>query len=188
VPSTICDLNPFLANCFRDPGEAGDPSVPATESYSSTPDNPKTQGAASLSSAEGLTASVLRLVDSASALHASAGGSTVSLTDGDLLGRKLFAVSIYPERSVELITPPTWQNIFAFALLNLDLLTKPRHAFGSWINLSHVLDVVICLPRVRTALELGRIFNERSIYDLETAQETMVGTEKQFRYPSVLIP
>jgi hypothetical protein len=177
VAGTVCDLKFSLGSFSRNLGEAEVPNVPASESYSSTPHDLKTQVAATLPSEEALRESLLRLVDSAHALHASARGSTVSLADGDLLGRKLFVVSIYPERSVELVTSPSWQNIFAFASLNLDLLVKPGHAFGSWLDLSHALDVVVCLSDLRTALELGRIFNQTAIYDLAAAQEIVIGAD-----------
>jgi hypothetical protein len=75
-------------------------------------------------------------------------GSTVSVIYGNLVGKPLYAVSIFPGRTVELNAPPTWQQLFAFALLNRDLLLRPEFGLGTWFDALrglHVLDVVICI-------------------------------------------
>lgn len=110
-------------------------------------------------------------------LHPS-GGATVSLTFGDLTGQDRFAVSIYPERSVVLTTLPTGECVVEFVLLNLPLLLRQDHALGTWFdraNATHVLDVVVCLPCVRTALELGRKSGQVSVFDLANLQEIVIG-------------
>jgi hypothetical protein len=110
-------------------------------------------------------------VHTAFALHHSmAKGSTVSLIRGNMAGEKLFAVSVYPERTIELWKRPSWQQIFEFVLANLDLLLKPNHALGTFHDEKggvHVLDVVVCISDRTEALTLGLCFNQLSIYSLE---------------------
>lgn len=128
-------------------------------------------------SAEALVAGLGRLASLAHELHSRATGSTVSLRDGDLVGRELFAVSIYPELSVELVTVPTREDILAFVLGNLDLLLKQHHAFGSWLNHArntHVLDVVVCVSDLQTASGLAQQFNQLSVFDLATRVEIAI--------------
>jgi|ERR1700722_9060236 len=177
MAGTICDFKSFLANLPPEPVERVASSVRASEPPTFTPALPKTQATIIPPSLEALTASMVRLVDAACEVHSDSTGATVSLTDGDMVGQKLFAVSIYAERSVGLPARPTWQNIFAFVWLNVDLLVKPGHAFGLWFDKSehtYVLDVVICLSSRRTALELGRMFGEKSIYALATRQVIVI--------------
>src|SRR5437660_5416509 len=94
-----------------------------------------------------LGASIVRMVETASLLHSAAGGTTVSLTHGDLAGQAYYAVSINPERSLELPSAPSGAQLFAFVLNNLCLLLRPERALGTWANTdkgTHVLDVVVC--------------------------------------------
>jgi hypothetical protein len=114
---------------------------------------------------------IAKAVDIAFALHNKTNGSTVSLLHGDMARRKLFSVSIYPKHTIELRNPPSWQQIFEFALENWELLLKPRHALGTWLNEGvHVLDIVVYTPDLAEALTLGLRFNQLSIYDLEVLQ------------------
>jgi len=106
-------------------------------------------------------------------LHSKAGGSTVGVFDGSLAGRKLFALSIFPDSTVELYDPPTWRQIFVFALANLDLVLRKGCAIGTWYDRNrhlHVLDVVVCVANLQAALELGKCFDQQSVYDLERCQ------------------
>ncbi|HEY5212540.1 MAG TPA: hypothetical protein VIJ38_05905 [Acidobacteriaceae bacterium] len=123
---------------------------------------------------ESLASRIVDAADAVSSLHEDAGGSTVSLVEGDMAGKKLFAVSIYPTRSVELKSPPSAWQIFAFILDNLSLLRMPDHAVGTWPDKDrgvHVLDVVVCVEDRWMAAELGVHFNERSMYDLAARKE-----------------
>jgi hypothetical protein len=116
----------------------------------------------------------MKLMMPDAALHAQSRGSTVSVTEGNLLGRSRFAVSIYPEISVQLSGPPTRDLLFAFAILNADLLMQPDHALGTWFDRlrnRHVLDVVVCPASLTTAISLGIDNRQRAIFDLEEARE-----------------
>jgi hypothetical protein len=110
------------------------------------------------------------------ALHAMTGGATVSLIEGNLAGRPLYAVSIYPERSLRFTARPTREQLFAFITANLRLLLLPGHAIGSWKdkNNFHILDVVICLRDRDWATELGARFQQQSIFDLAAECEIAI--------------
>jgi hypothetical protein len=117
---------------------------------------------------EPMISCIARVVDIAFDSHSRTHGSTTSLLYGNVAGQKLFSVSIYPERTVELWTPPTWQQFFSFALANADLLLKPAHALGSFFDdwkLEHVIDVVVLTSDRDAALALG-LARQVSIYDL----------------------
>jgi hypothetical protein len=124
--------------------------------------------------AESLASRIVDATYAASELHEDAGGSTVSLVEGDMAGKKRFAVSIHPRRSVELKSPPSAWQIFVFILDNLSLLMMPDHAVGTWFDKLrdvHVLDAVVCLEDPILAAELGVQFNQWSIYDLAAGKE-----------------
>jgi hypothetical protein len=121
---------------------------------------------------------ILRAVQTTIELHSGSNGATVSLSKGNMVGRKLFAVSIYPERAIELTARPSWRQLFVFVLANLDLLLKPGRALGTWfddLQGVHVLDVVICLSDRDTALALGLRSHQRSIFDLAASRAIRIG-------------
>lgn len=108
--------------------------------------------------------------------HRKTGGSTVSVFDGNLVGRKLYALSIFPGRTEELYDPPTWRQLFVFALENSDLLLRKDCALGTWNQRrrQHVLDIVVCISSLQAALELAKCFDQQCVYDLEGRREIAV--------------
>jgi hypothetical protein len=119
--------------------------------------------------------------DIAYASHRKTGGSTVSIFDGNLVGKKLYALSIFPGRTVELLGPPTRRQLFVFALENSEHLLRKNCALGTWYHRSrrvHVLDVVVCISNLPAALELAKCFDQESIYSLEQRQEIAVPYHK----------
>lgn len=176
MAGTVCDFKSFLANFSLQSVETIASGVAMPEPHSSTPTGSNSQASAALIP-KVIEAAVRELVANAWNLHSSSNGATVSLRDGNMTGQKLFAVSVYPERTAEFRNPPTWKDVAAFVVLNLNLLLRPSHAFGSWFDEpkhTHVVDVVVCLPDRRTALELGRKFKQVSIFDLENFQEITI--------------
>jgi hypothetical protein len=99
------------------------------------------------------------------------------VTDGNLAGLSRFAVSTCPERTEELVKAPTWKVLFAFALLNSDLLLRPTHAMGTWFQSRrkrHILDVVVCPSSLDEAIRLGIRHSQEAIYDLKAGREIAV--------------
>ena len=125
-----------------------------------------------------MTSCVVSAVDTSFALHTTTlKGSTVSLIHGNLADKKLFTVSPYPERTAEFCEAPSWDQLFDFALANVNHLLKPGHAMGTWFNdyeLMHVLDVVVCLSDRDEALDLAKRYRQLAIYDLQSRREIPV--------------
>jgi hypothetical protein len=114
------------------------------------------------------------MATTATTLHAQHAGSTVSVTDGNMAGLPRFAVSTHPERTAELANAPTWTLLFAFAVLNSDLLLVPGHAMGTWFQNQrkrHVLDVVVCPSSLDEAIRQAISNRQEAIYDLEHGRE-----------------
>lgn len=177
MADTVCDPNSFRPSFSQMLGKEVGSSLSAPESDLYTPSQVIHQGGKLSPTLVGLLASILAAVDTAHEAHASLDGSTVSLQDGNMLGQPLYAVSIYPERSVELPRPPTRQDFLVFVLRNLDVLLKPHHAFGTWVNKytqCHVLDVVACVRDRCTALELGQKFHQLAVFDLANLTEIAI--------------
>jgi len=110
----------------------------------------------------------------AAVLDAEPSGSTVSVSIGNMRGLPRFAVSVYPKCTVELTVLPNWELLFAFGVMNADLLLQPNHAIGTWydkLRKRHVLDVVICPWVLDDAIRLGIQHGQRSIYDLSKGTE-----------------
>jgi hypothetical protein len=111
-------------------------------------------------------------VDTAFALCSKGGGATVSVIDGNMAGRKLYAVSIYPELTLEVKAFPDWRLLFAYALENVAELLKPERALGIWHNRpKYELDIVVCCPDLAVAIALGQRFNQSCIYNLAAGCE-----------------
>ncbi len=131
-----------------------------------------------LSICEAMIYCIAGAVDTSFAVHTSTlKGSTISLIHGNMADRKLYTVSIYPGRTVELWTTPNWEQLFEFALANLELLLKPAHAIGTWRDdwsQMHVLDVVVCLADRDAALDLGIFYHQLTIYDLALRREIKI--------------
>jgi hypothetical protein len=125
---------------------------------------------------------IVGAVDTAFTLHSRTNGSTTSLIHGNMVGFKLYSVSIYPSRSITLWERPTQKTLFDYAKANFDLLLRPDHALGTWFNdrdLLHCLDVVVLIRDRNVALEIGHRFGQLAIYDLEARREISVSCLSQ---------
>lgn len=117
---------------------------------------------------------IAEAVDISFAQHERTNGSIVSMVHGNMVGKKLFSVSIYPNRSITLWERPSWEELFEYTRAHLDLLLKSGHAVGTWFNdwdLIHCLDVVVLVPDRTDAMELGLRFDQVAIFDLEARRE-----------------
>src|SRR6266852_6124071 len=112
-------------------------------------------------------------------LHGEKGGATFSLYFGSVVGQELFAVSLYPERSVQVrgqFVPTRWLRTFLGQ--NQDLLSDPRNTVGIWYNEDDdttYLDVTTTLPDREQAITHGRRYNQIAIYDLLRGEEIVTG-------------
>jgi len=125
---------------------------------------------------------IAKMAATATALHAQWSGSTVSISEGNMAGFSCFAVSPYPERTVELAVAPTWNLVFAYAVLNSDLLLLAGHALGTWCHRQrkyHVLDVVVCLSSLDKAIRLGLSQGQEVIYDLKAGREISLSASRK---------
>jgi len=125
---------------------------------------------------------IAAVADTAHGLHNRANGSTVSLVHGNMVGWKLFSVSVYPSRSITLWERPSWEELFDYVKANLDLILRPGHALGTWFNdykLVHCLDVVVLVRDRNEAMELGFRFNQVAIFDLEARREISIRLSSQ---------
>jgi hypothetical protein len=123
--------------------------------------------------------SVEKAVAQIERLHRESGGATFSLYFKDVVGQELFAVSLYPERSVQVrgrFVPA--RRLQAFLMQNQDLLRDPRNTVGTWYNEDDdttYLDVTATLPDREQAITLGRQYNQIAVYDLLHEEEIATG-------------
>ncbi len=118
---------------------------------------------------EPLISQIANAASTALTSHRRTNGATVSVLNGNLVGQKLYSVSIYPRRTIELDSTPSWRQLFAYALTTVDILLAPGRALVTWFDEErrlHVLDVVVCCPEYEVAVILGLRFGKCAIYDL----------------------
>ena len=97
-------------------------------------------------------------------------GATFSLFFGNQAGQRLYAVSVFPERSAVLQgRETTRQMLMDFMEANADLLQDPRCCVGIWYDIESdetYLDVSVALPNKQVVIALGRQYNQIGIFDL----------------------
>jgi len=97
-------------------------------------------------------------------------GATFNLYFGNMANESLYAVSLYPERSVVFANNSVPEHLLRrFITDNLDLLADPRNSIGIWYSeaLNSVyLDISATLPDRLEAVSLGEWYNQEAIYDL----------------------
>jgi hypothetical protein len=111
--------------------------------------------------------------------HSQQGGASVHLYFGDLEGQALFAVSLYPERTIRIngkdISPDL---IIAFCRQNAGLLQDPRLVLGTWYNADEeitYLDVTAVFTMRHEAIALAEAYNQIAVYDLAQEAEIDIG-------------
>jgi hypothetical protein len=110
--------------------------------------------------------------------HRTAGGGTFDMNGHSLANTPLYAVPLYPERTVVFPREITAQDIETYIQKNADLLADPRNKMGSWRDTAtneNILDVVVAIPDRRQAVELGKKYNQRAIFDLGAMREIRLG-------------
>ena len=105
-------------------------------------------------------------------------GATFNLFFGNMAGQSLYAVSLYPERSVVIPGETVPEDLLRkFIEDNQDLLADPRNGVGLWYSSTIqavYLDVSVTLPDIVEAIFLGERYNQEAIYDL--GQEKVLDT------------
>lgn len=106
-------------------------------------------------------------------LHERDEGATYSLRWGNLAGLDLYAVSVYPDLGIAFSGRGIDKNVLQmFIAGNLDLLSDPRAAVGTWFNDvdgNTYIDVSAVLQDKEQAIELGERYNQIAIWDLKNA-------------------
>lgn len=108
----------------------------------------------------------------------STGGATYNTQKGNLAGTANYAVSIYPDRSMILPRSVTEKDLEEYAAKNSDLLNAPDNSLGVWHDTAggkYYLDVVVTIPDIEQAKELGRKHNQIAIFDLKNFVEIPTG-------------
>ena len=104
------------------------------------------------------------------ALHEANGGATYSLYFGSQARERLYAVSVFPDRSfVTEGREISRKEITAFLHANRELFADPRCCVGVWhsveLNLTY-LDVSTTLPDKSAVVALGTWYNQEGVFDL----------------------
>ena len=113
--------------------------------------------------------------------HNENGGSTVNKKAENLIGEKLFAVSVFQLRTFVLQEREISQElVYRFVKQNLDLLVYDFCVIGTWFDKlgnASILDVSIMLSSKNLAIELGEKFNQIAIYDLHAKKEIRLNSK-----------
>ena len=117
-------------------------------------------------------------------LHRKNGGATINLKSENLLGKRLYAVAIFSKRKLRIpdnmLTEQCLPDeiVELFVKRNLDLLSDSLCAVGTWNNqkaFAHLLEISIVLADKDLAIEIGKAYNQISIYDLYRKEEIKIG-------------
>ena len=118
---------------------------------------------------------IIRLVREA---HTRYGGASIHPCFGDLKGQTLFAVSLYPERTVRINgNEIPVELIAAFYRQNADLFQDPHLILGTWYNADEditYLDVAVVFPERQEAVLLAVTYNQIALYDLGGETEVSI--------------
>ena len=112
-------------------------------------------------------------------LHQANEGATFNMYFGDLAGQRLYAVSLYPDRSVVIEGKQIPLAVLRrFFLDNRDLWVDPQVSVGTWFstdgNMTY-LDISATIPDRELAIQLGKKYNQTSIFDLFNLEEIQTG-------------
>lgn len=112
-------------------------------------------------------------------VHKAKEGSTHNLYFGDLSGRKLFAVSVFPRQTTKVQGRLVSKQMLAEYLeANQRHLADPRVSVGTWYdpeNNESIVDIILTEPGRQRALKLGSDYNQRGIFDLAAGEEIPTG-------------
>ena len=108
------------------------------------------------------------------------------------MGKPLYSVSIFPN-ATKIIkgTELDIKDVKDFVKDNEVLLGDTRNSVGTWLDKSKnewVLDIVRTIPNKNKAMELGKIYNQDAIFDLENGKAIdVVKPQKELRPTEALL-
>jgi hypothetical protein len=112
-------------------------------------------------------------------LDAANGGATYNPYFGDLSGTNLYAVSLYPDRGIVLPGKQASPDVLRkFVVDNSDLISDPRVSVGTWFDADSgmtYVDVSATIADRQQAIDLGKKYNQISIFDLYSLDEIPTG-------------
>lgn len=107
------------------------------------------------------------------------GGSTFNVKDRQSLsGKPVYAISLFPERSLILPGKPSPQQIQEFIQKNSDLLNSDKLSVGTWFDQSSgntYVDVSVTTSEGDFAKFLGKYYNQKAIFNLKDFEEIPTG-------------
>lgn len=121
-----------------------------------------------------------KIVSTVLDLHAKNGGSTFTPAENRSRtgGEEAYVVSIYPERSQALKDAPTAAQMGEFVTKNWDLLRDPKNSIGTWHDKDsgqHYVDVSVVTPDRKRAIDLGKQYNQKAVWDLKNSEAIDTG-------------
>ena len=120
-----------------------------------------------------------QVVDMAISSHNEYNGSTTHFRWGDLSGTPLYVVSLFPDLGViKEGKEISRQELTEFIERNYDLFKDPRVCLGTWYNEADgntYIDINVVMADKEKAVALGKKYNQISIFNLETFEETPTG-------------
>lgn len=135
-----------------------------------------------LSTGEGAAPAMMEtdtVVHIALSSHEQWDGSTTHFRWGDLSGIPLYAVSLYPDLGIiKTGKEITEEELTAFVKKNYELFEDLRVCLGTWFNGDDgktYIDINVVLADKEAAMELAAEYNQISIFNLETFEETLTG-------------
>jgi hypothetical protein len=109
------------------------------------------------------------------------GGATFNLTQGNLAGKPVYSVSMYPERELIVEGEPTAGMIEQYMAKNSDLLNDASNSFGIWRDTESgkiYMDVVKTIADKKEAMKIGLENGQKAIFDLKGMKEIRLGKGK----------
>ena len=120
-----------------------------------------------------------QVVDMALSSHNEYNGSTTHFRWGDLSGIPLYVVSLFPDLGViKEGKEISRQELTEFIKRNYELFKDPRVCLGTWYNEADgntYIDINVVMADKEKAVALGKKYNQISIFNLETFEETPTG-------------
>lgn len=111
--------------------------------------------------------------------HEEFGGSTFTVGGENLAGKKgKAAVSVFPDRTEVIKEAITPENVNKFIEKNEDILkgNEDKFSIGTWKNETGKSELdIVATPTRERAIELGKKYNQKSIFDLGTMEEVSTG-------------